>query len=71
MKLFISCVVGVLLLVAGVGCVVKAGGHHYEAETVTVTLGTGNFLPGGNVFTTYRRQAKEEVIAEDPATCDS
>jgi hypothetical protein len=33
-------------------------------------LGTGNFLPGGNVFTTYRRQAKEEVIAEDPATCD-
>ena len=44
------------------GCVMKYKNNRYDLETVTVSIGTGTFLPGANIVSTYKRA---EVPAED------
>jgi len=44
------------LLIAFAGCAVKRGEDRYDVETVTISVGTGNFLPGANITTVYKKQ---------------
>lgn len=58
----VICLVLLSVTCALSGCVVGRDGPRYEAETVTVSVGTGTILPGGNVVTTYRRVSPPEPI---------
>lgn len=49
------------------GCVMKYKNNQYDLETVSVSLGTGTFLPGANVVSTYKRSqvpTQESVASE-------
>jgi len=50
------------------GCVYK--GERYELDTVAVTVGTGQFIPGGNVTMTFQKQPNETPASAEATSGD-